>query len=153
MALTFVQHSREIVDMYINSGRLITLPQTPAQIEGVLRQSQGYPKPVLEKSHSTPAGFAQQYPCNPTATSQQPQATLQQSHSRSHSKSTAIPRQTFSNSSNTIAMPGQYHSNTTEITSQSHSNTKPIPQQPHSNLTAVLQLVQESHSNTTAIPK
>ena len=149
---TFVQHSQQTVDMYSNWGRLITLPQTPTQIYGVLRQSQGYPKPVLQQSHSTPAGFAQQYPAIP----QQHYSNPRQHYSNLTADHTASPQQSHGRPTATPAIAQQCQGNTAAIAQKSQkaipaqhqANATAIPQQSHRNPTAILQ---QSHSRAMAI--
>ena len=163
MLLRFVQHSQQIVDMYINWGRLITLPQTPTQIYGVLRQCHGYPKPVLQQSHSTRRTCTRvplqshskitATPGNTTAISQQitqqvhsnPTADLQQ-FQQYHSNARAIPQQYHRNH---ITIPQQYHSNPTAIPQQSHRHPTATPQEYQKNHTAIWQ---QYHSSLTGIP-
>ena len=42
MLLTFAQHSQQIVDMYINWGRLITLPQTRKPLNACAKTNPKY---------------------------------------------------------------------------------------------------------------
>ena len=150
MLLTFVQHSQEIVDMYINWGRLITLPQTPTLIYGVLRQSQGYPKLVLQKS---PTVLPQDLHNNTPAIPQQHNSNPRQHYSNLTADHTASPQQSHGRPTAIPAIPQQCQGNTTAIPKKSHNNPTAIPSQYHSKPTAISQQSYNSYRNPTAIPQ